>query len=133
MAGITDSFHQSKNAEDVLELTGRLQDQGFLMNGLNYTLSQEKHEEVREGLLESAITKLTERAKRVGTAIDKPNVDLWEVNVDAAPSMPIRAQPMMARSMMAMDGMAEVASAAPVAQAGKNNISMTVSAKVILK
>ncbi len=122
---------KSKNAEDVLELTGRLQDMGFVMNGLNYTLSREKHEEVRDSLLEAAIKKLSERARRVGSAIDKPNVDLWEVNVDAAPTN-IYPQPMMARGMM-MGATAELASAAPVAQAGKNQISMTVSAKVILK
>ena len=122
---------KSKNADDVLELSGRLQDVGFLMNGLNYQLSPEKHEEVRESLLETALEKLITRSKRVGTAIDKPNVDLWEVNVDAAPS-PIYPQPMMQTRMASMD-MAESAMAAPVAQAGKNQISLTVSAKVILK
>lgn len=123
---------KSKEADDVLELSGRLQDLGFLMNGLNYQLSPEKHEEVRESLLETALDKLVARSKRVGSAIDKPNVDLWEVNVDAAPS-PAYPQPMMMHSRAASMDMAESAMAAPVAQAGKNQISLTVSAKVILK
>ena len=123
---------KSKNGDDVLELAGRLQDKGFLMNGLNYQLSPEKYEEVRDGLLETALKKLMARAKRVGSTIDKPEVDLWEVNVDAAPS-PIYPQPMMMGRAMAMDTMETAALAAPVAQAGKNQISMTVSAKVILK
>ena len=121
---------KSKNADDVLELSGRLQDAGFLMNGLNYQLSPEKHEEVRESLLETALEKLITRSQRVGTAIDKPNVDLWEVNVDAAPS-PIYPQPMMQTRMASME--MDSAMAAPVAQAGKDQISLTVSAKVILK
>ncbi len=123
---------KSKNAEDVLELSGRLQDQGFLMNGLNYQLSPEKHEEVRESLLETALEKLITRAKRVGSAIDKPNVDLWEVNVDAAPSRNY-PQPMMATRMVSMDMAESSAMAAPVAQSGKDQISLSVSAKVILK
>lgn len=122
---------KSKQAEDILELVGRLQDMGFLMNGLNYQLSPEKHEEVRESLLETAIDKLMQRAKRVGTAIDKPNTDLWEINVDTAPSQGY-PQPVMMRSNMAMaESMS--ASAPPVAEAGKDQISMTVSAKIILK
>ena len=32
---------KSKNAEDLLELAGKIQEAGFLMNGLSYTLSPE--------------------------------------------------------------------------------------------
>ncbi|MCB9973308.1 MAG: SIMPL domain-containing protein [Rhodospirillales bacterium] len=124
---------KGKDADDILEVSGKLQDLGFLMNGLGYQLSSEKYEEVRDGLLELSLKKLMARAKRVGITIDKPDVDLWEVNVDAAPS-PIYPQPVMMRTMMADSGMAEKSFAAPpVAEAGKNEISMTVSAKVLLK
>ncbi len=123
---------KSQKADDVLELSGRLQDMGFLMNGLNYQLSPEKYEEIRESLLEGSIKKLMARAKRVGSAIDKPNVDLWELNVDAAPT-PNYPQPVMMARGMAMESMGKSAMAPPVAEAGKSTVSMSVSAKMILK
>lgn len=124
---------KSKSSEKILEATGKLQNLGFLMNGLSFMLSPEKYEEVRESMLETALAKLEKRAKRVGTALDKPNVDMWEVNVDAAPSMSTPVPMMMARGAdMAVASSMEMKSAGPVAQPGKDVVSMTVSAKVLL-
>lgn len=121
---------KGKDAQDLLDLAGELQADGLLMGGLNYQLSPERREEVRESLLEDVINKLQSRAERTGGALGKSNVEFIELNVDAAGGN-IRPVP-MARSMVmgaAMDTMAE---SAPVAAPGTNHIAMTVSATALL-
>lgn len=123
---------KSKTADEILELTGKLQDMGFVMNSLNYQLSPEKYDEVRDNLMEVTIKALMERAQRVAKALGKKKVDLVEINVDASH----RAPPVMyARGakmeMMAMSS--DAAMSAPVAEAGESTVSMTINAQAIIK
>jgi predicted secreted protein len=120
---------ESKTAEDLLKLAGALQDDGLIMGGLNYTLSPGKADEAKDALLEKAIAKLTARAQRAAKALGKSSVTLAEVNVDAADNI-IRPMPMM--HAMAMDARMEK-SAAPNAAPGETDITLTVTAKVLLK
>src|SRR5690606_28170851 len=46
---------EGKDSQQILELAGELQGMGFVMNNLQYTLSTERADEVRDGLMESAI------------------------------------------------------------------------------
>lgn len=122
---------ESKKAGDLLKLTGELQEMGLAMNGLNYTLSTELLESTQESLLEAALKKLTAKADRTAKALGKTKADLREVNVDMGGYYP---QPMM--RTMAMEGAAmamDAKMAAPVAQPGQSDITMTVSARVLLK
>lgn len=122
---------KGKEAADILTLAGALQDMGFMMNGLDYQLSPEKYEEVRDGLMEVTIKKLNERALRVGKALGKNKVDLVEINVDAMQNTP---RPMYARAEMAMaSDMAVAKMAAPVAESGETSVSMSISARAIIK
>lgn len=121
---------KSKNAEDLLELTGKLQDLGLLMNGLTYTLSNEKSQEIRDSLMEAALEKLSARADRAGKALNKNSYEFLEVNVDSN-GFQASPRPMMMRAAsmeMAMDSVA-----APVAESGKTSISLSVNARVLLK
>ena len=124
---------KSQASEDVLKLAGELQDMGFMMNGLNYQLSPEKYEKIRDGLMETTITKLNARAKRVGKALGKKNVDLVEINIDAHGGhqpRPVYARAAkMEMSMMSSDA----AMPAPVAAAGETTVSMTINARAIIK
>jgi predicted secreted protein len=122
---------ESKNAENLLDLAGELQSDGFLMNGLNYKLSTEKQEEVRESLMEAALEKLRARAERAATALGRETVEMIEVNIDAAPSF--NPQPMVRGKMEMMAMSADASGAPPVAEPGKNDIEMTVSAKAVLE
>jgi uncharacterized protein YggE len=119
-------------AEDILTMAGKLQDMDFVMNSLNYQLSPKKYDEIRDGLMEKTVEALMVRAKRVGKALNKSNVDLVEINVDARNNTP---RPMYARAakmeMMAMSS--DAAMPAPVAEAGETTVSMSVSARAILK
>ena len=123
---------KSQASEDVLKLAGKLQDMDFMMNNLDYQLSPEKYDEIRDGLMEKTVAALMERAKRVGKALDKNKVDLVEINVDAnqfnqPPVMYARAQKM---EMMSADA---AGMAPPSAEAGETTVSMTISARAIIK
>jgi predicted secreted protein len=124
---------KSQASEDVLKVAGKLQDMDFMMNGLNYQLSPQKHEEVRDNLMEATIKKLNERAKRVGRALGKNNVDIVEINVDAHGGF--QPQPVYARAAkMEMLMSADAASMAePVAESGETTVSMTINARAIIK
>jgi predicted secreted protein len=123
---------KSKATDDVLTVTGKIQDMGFMMNGLNYQLSPEKHEDVRDGLMEDTVKKLKARAMRVAKALNKDNVDIVEINVDANHHSP---RPVYARAksmeMMAMS--ADSAMPTPTAEAGETSVSMTINARAIIK
>jgi len=122
---------KSEVSEDVLNVTGDIQEMGFMMNGLNYTLSQKKHEQTRDGLMEVTVKKLRDRAMRVARALGKSDVDVVEINVDANNYNP---RPVYARAMK-MESMAQAVDAmpAPTAEAGETNVSMTIRARAIIK
>lgn len=121
---------EGKAPDDVLALAGALQDMGLVMNGLNYTLSPELAETTRDELLEAALVKLKAKAERTARALGKGLADLIEINVDSgAPYYP--PVPMM-RSMAAMEMAADM-KAAPVAEAGTTDITLSVSARAVLK
>lgn len=120
----------SKNSEQLLKLTGELQDMGLQMGNLSYTLSTESFETIRDSLLESALKKLSDKAKRAAAALGKSESELVEVNVDVGyPQPPM----MMARAEMAMDMGAPAKVATPSASPGESEIILTVSARAVLK
>lgn len=121
---------QSTNADDLLKLAGTLQDSGLIMNNLSYMLSPEKAEEAKDNLMEAALAKVKARAERAARAMNKSTTSLVEVTVDTADN-PIHP-PVMMRAM-AMDGGAMEKSAAPTAEAGETEITLTVSARALLK
>ncbi|MBU0799814.1 MAG: SIMPL domain-containing protein [Alphaproteobacteria bacterium] len=121
---------KSTKADDLLALVGKMQDMGLVMNGLAYTLSPDKAESTRDGLMEAALEKLTAKATRAAKALGKTEANLLEVNVDAGGYYP---QPMMMNAMADMGGARMEKMAAPVAAPGQTEITMTVSARALLK
>ncbi|MCH2546530.1 MAG: SIMPL domain-containing protein [Alphaproteobacteria bacterium] len=120
---------ESKNTEALLELAGEIQDMGFAMNNLNYTLSTEKADEVRDSMMEAALVRAREKANRAAKALNKSDVDIAMVNVDASTNF---AQPMrvMRSNMMASDAMEM---AAPTAEAGESEVTLTVTVNAVAK
>jgi len=117
-------------ADDLLELAGELQDLGLTMNGLSYNVSPELLEKTRNGLLEVALGKLTEKANRTAKAIGKDDVEFLQINVDMGGN---DYNPRVMRSM-AMDApMAKMEMAAPVAAPGESTMNLTVSAQALLR
>ncbi|MDP1931112.1 MAG: SIMPL domain-containing protein [Gammaproteobacteria bacterium] len=119
---------EGQDAQKVLELAGEIQGMGFVMSDLSYTLSTSKADEVRDGLMESAISRARANAERAARALGKSDVDIATLDVDAALGY---AQPMFMARGVAMDAMAE--KAAPVAEAGESEVSLTVRVQAVAK
>lgn len=119
---------RGKNPDDLLKLAGQLQEMGLLMNNLSYTLSPDKADEVKDSLMESALAKVKTRAERAAKALNKSSTELVEISVDSnVPEFP-RPMMMMKSGMESMDSMA-----APSAEPGQSEITLTVSARALLK
>ena len=119
---------EGKNAEEFLKLVTDLQGMGFLNSNLSYTLSSEKQKEVQDELMTMALKKLQERAKVAADALGKSTTQFIEINADNSGNP--GPMPMMRAEMAQMDGGAmNKASAEP----GETTVSMTVSARILLK
>lgn len=122
---------KSKDSDAVLALAGKLQDMKLTMSGLSYMLSPETAIEVQDSLMEAALKQLQNRADRAAKAMGKSTAELRDVNVQGAD---VPYQPMYsARADMAMEGMAQMKMAAPVAASGESTITLSVNARAILK
>lgn len=121
---------QSTKADDLLKLAGALQDTGLVMENLGYSLSPEKADEAKDSLMEAALAKVKTKAERAAKAMNKSRADLVEVNVDSSDNF--IHQPVMMRAM-AMDGGTMEKASAPTAAPGESEITLTVSAKALLK
>jgi predicted secreted protein len=117
---------ESQDAARVLALAGEIQAQGFVMSELQYTLSTARADEVRDSLMESAIARATANAERAARAMGKSEVDIAVLDVDTAMGY---AQPMMMARGVAYDAVAEMA--APVAEAGETEVSLTVRVQAV--
>jgi predicted secreted protein len=122
---------KSTDKEAVLDLAGKLQKKGLVMNGLEFSVSSALRDEVQSDLLEKALARLTAKAKRAGDALGKGNVELLRVDVGHGDSG-YHPQPVAMRSMDMAGGAAEK-SFVPVAEAGKSEITLDVSAIALLK
>ncbi len=121
---------KSKNADELLELAGEIQAAGFVMGGLNYTLSPEVAAKIQDEMLEAALKKLTARAQRAAKALGKSKAELKEINAQGNH----RPQPVYAqRGMVQMEMSAPAKMAAPVASPGETTLTMNVSAKALLR
>lgn len=120
---------KSKNADELLELAGKIQGAGFVMGGLNYTLSPEVAAKVQDEMLEAALEKLSARAQRAALALGKKKAELKEINTQGH-SQP--HEPVYARAGM-MEMAADVKMATPVASPGETTLTMTVNAKALLR
>lgn len=121
---------ESKDSTKLLDLAGKIQGMGFVMGGLNYSLSTVKAEQARDAMIAQAIKTLNEKAKVVQTAMGKGNFEIIDMNIDS--NMPT-AYPMYKTMRMEMAGAPAADMSAPVAQAGESEVSLTITARVLLK
>lgn len=120
---------QSLDTEALLKLAGEIQEKGFAMNNLGYALSPEKYESLQDDLLVKALAKLTAKAALAAKSLNKSGYDM--LNIDLSPSGPV--MPMYARTEMTMGMAMDKSMPAPVAEPGETDVSLTVSARVLLK
>jgi len=122
---------ESKDSAKLLTLTGKIQEKNFVMNGLTYSLSTEKAEQVRDSLLTRAIDKLRAKAKVAQGALGKSSYDFVDVNIDNAAMPPV--YPVAYKAMAMRESADAAAMSAPTAEAGESEVEMTVSARILLK
>lgn len=120
---------ESLDSAQVLALAGELQAKGFLMNQLSYSLSTERADEVRDSLMEAALTRAQEKAERAGRALGKPEVELATVEIDA--QLGGYAPPIMMRAMADTGSSMEMAS--PTADAGETEVTLTVRVQAVAR
>lgn len=120
---------ESQSADKLLELTGALQEMGMVLNNLSYSLSPEKAEEVKDSLMEAALDKLRARAGNAAKALGMAHTELVEISIDTADNM--APMPVMARALSSEAAYARME--APSAQPGETEITLTVSARALLK
>lgn len=122
---------ESTDSTKLLELAGKIQTKGFIMNGMNYSLSREKSEGVQDELMEKALKQLGAKAQIAAKALGKSGYDVVDIDVNGS-SPPV--YPVYGRAkMMAMEGAMASDVATPVAQAGEADVSLTITARVLLK
>ncbi len=121
---------ESKEPTRLLELAGKIQDMGFVMGGLDYSLSNEQSDKVQNELLDKALRQLGAKAKIAQAALGKSAYEIVDVSVEGAqPPQPVMYKAMAMRAEMASD--ASVAS--PAAQSGETEVTLTVTARALLK
>jgi predicted secreted protein len=120
---------ESKDSAALLDLAGKLQGAGFAVSGLNWSLSPERAESVRDELLVKALGNLKVKAALVARTLGKSGYELTDVNLDGAPQ-PV---PMYRAARMEMAMAADGAVAPPVAEAGETEVVVGVSARALLK
>jgi predicted secreted protein len=115
----------AREAAPLLELAGVLQEDGLLLNGLIYQLSDEARRAIEDELALEAIAALRRRAEEVAASVEMAVETIATLRVGAAADeLPIR--PMMRSTM------AEAAAAPPVALPDIETVSTRVQAELIL-
>jgi len=117
---------ESKDAQKLLDLAGQLQDMGFVISQLTYQLSTERADEVRDNLLESAIQRATDKVTRAGQAMGKSDIDIAVLDIDSSLNYDNPVMMFSARAEMAER-------AAPVAEAGESEVTLTVRVQAVAR
>lgn len=114
----------STDSAALLDVAGRLQALGLTMSGLYYSLSTERYEEITGELTAQALGTLQQRAEAAARALGKGSAALVEVTLNDTPNfMPMgRAYAMAAEAVMS----------SPVADPGKTQITVNLSARAVL-
>ena len=122
---------KSKEPQAILDLLGKLQELKMTMDGMNYQLDPKTAADRQDSLMEDALKQLQTRADRAAKALGKGSAILRDVSVQGA-GLPYSV-PMSSHYAQRLDSMAARPAPAPVAEAGDTVITLTVTARAILK
>ena len=119
---------QSKSSAELLTLVGELQGAGLILGNLSYQVSDELARDVRDSLLETALSSARAQAERIASALGKDDVEIAIVDLDdiSRGGQPVA---MMMRSASAAD----MEMATPAARAGESEVSLTVRVQAVAK
>ena len=117
--------------DDMLKLIADLQKQGFATHGLNFYMSREASDAVKDQLIVEALGNIKARAENIRQALGMKTIRYATINLNSNDGG-YQPMPMMARAM-AKGAEMDVAVPTPVAEAGETDVTMNVSAEVKLK
>ncbi|MEQ8408090.1 MAG: SIMPL domain-containing protein [Gammaproteobacteria bacterium] len=115
------------DSDAVLDMVAELQELGMTMNGLSYSLSAQRQEEVADSLMDAALAKVRNRADATAAAMGKSSVEIVELTMNSNSN---GGYYRAAMSTLAMDSSMEVAT--PVAEPGMTTVTFNVNARAIL-
>ncbi len=118
-----------RDKEAMLALVNTLQGRGFAVQSLNYYLSREASDALRDELTAEALASIRQRADKVAAQLGLKQVRYARIDASSASNggmPPVYARAMMAKAEMASD-------AAPVVQAGETEVTVNVNAEVRMK
>ncbi len=121
---------KSKSTEDILALSGQLQEIGLVMSDLHYEVSLTKIEEARTSMVENALNKLLSHSKRIAGIIGLKEVKIKNINIDGDNRYPPVPYPKLMRTA-ATNMVSSIAD--PVSAPGKIDITLNISATILLK
>jgi predicted secreted protein len=120
---------KGKATEDILALSGELQEMGLVMNDLRYELSVEKYEETRASMTEKAVNKLLFQAKKMADIIGAKKIKILNISIEGDNRFQESHQVLMRSAII---NSSETITA-PVSSPGKMDVKLIVSASVSLK
>lgn len=120
---------KGKKADDLLELTGALQEMGLALSGLTYTVSPGLMDQTRDALMETVLQKLADKAGRAARALGKTETELLHVNINADGYHP----PIPRNMAFESAGVASMQAAPPVAAPEETSVTLKVTAQALLK
>ena len=119
-------------SDDLLKLIGSLQKQGFAVRNLNFYMSRDAEDAVKDGLIVEALGNIKARAENIRQALGMKTIRYAKIDLDnnggVQPMAMMARAPMMMKSMDAAAPMPE-----PVAEAGETEVVVNVTAEVKLK
>lgn len=119
---------QSRSSAELLALAGQLQGTGLILGNLSYQVSDERARDVRDSLLEAALSSARVQAERIASALGKDEVEIAIVDLNDI-SRGGQTSVMMMRTASAADR--EMAT--PAARAGESEVSLTVRVQAVAK
>jgi predicted secreted protein len=118
------------NTATLLPLAAQLQQDGFLMSGVNWELSNEARRKLEDELTTEAIERLHARSRFVAAAMDAQIVRFDKISIGTAGDRPA----MLQRGPMPMGAAAAGAAAAPIAaEPGLETVQIGVQAEILVK
>jgi predicted secreted protein len=119
-------------SDALLKLISDLQKAGFAATGLNFYMSRDAEDAVKDGLIVEALGNIQARAKNIQQALGMKTIRYAKIDLSGTGSQPM---PMMARGAMmkSMDAAEAAPMPEPVAEAGETEVVVNVTAEVRLK
>lgn len=114
------------NKDTLLKLAGDLQGMGLAMQGMNFYLSREASDRIRDELIAETLANVKTRAQKVAAQLGLPHVHLARITIGGGGYQP----PVMMRAMAMKAEAADMAS--PVGQAGESEVNLSANVEVHL-